>query len=38
MPRLPECSAHDDCARDAFLLLRDLPVCRVGYDELGGVL
>lgn len=35
---LPSCSAHDDCPRDAFLLLHDLPVCRRGYDEMGGIL
>lgn len=33
MPRLPECSAHSDCARDAFLLLDNRPVCRTAYDE-----
>lgn len=38
MSALPECSAHNDCPRDAFLLLRDLPVCRVGFEELGGVM
>lgn len=35
---LPDCSAHDDCTDVVFLLLRDLPVCRKGYDEMGGIL